>query len=86
MSAIITSIINWKGGVGKTTLAHHLGTGLTYRRKRTLLVDLDPQCNLSYLSVGAANHLIMTRQGTPAIHTVLKAFSNNSLSPLKTSS
>ncbi|TCP50997.1 chromosome partitioning protein [Tumebacillus sp. BK434] len=74
MSAIITSIINWKGGVGKTTLAHHLGTGLTYRRKRTLLVDLDPQCNLSYLSVGAANHLQLVRQGTPTIHTVFDSF------------
>jgi chromosome partitioning protein len=26
--AKVISVLNWKGGVGKTTLTHHLGTGL----------------------------------------------------------
>ena len=49
------SIINFKGGVGKTTLAFHLGTGLTWRHdSRVLLVDMDHQSSLSILCLGAA--------------------------------
>lgn len=47
------SIINFKGGVGKTTLAFHLGTGLTrYHASRVLLVDMDHQSSLSILCMG----------------------------------
>lgn len=42
------SIINFKGGVGKTTLALHLACGLTwYYKKPVLLVDVDHQSSLS---------------------------------------
>ena len=54
------SIINFKGGVGKTTLAFHLGTGLAYfgydegdPGSRVLLVDMDHQSSLSLLCLGA---------------------------------
>ena len=44
------SIINFKGGVGKTTLAFHLGTGLArFHDNRVLLVDVDHQSSLSIL-------------------------------------
>jgi chromosome partitioning protein len=39
----VVSIINQKGGTGKTTTAVNLGASLAYQGYRTLIVDLDPQ-------------------------------------------
>ena len=43
----IISIVNHKGGVGKTTSVASLGVSLADLGRRVLLVDLDPQCNLT---------------------------------------
>ena len=48
----IISLLNHKGGVGKTTSAINIGAGLVEKGKRVLLIDLDPQANLT-LSLGA---------------------------------
>ena len=68
----IISIFNQKGGVGKTSLAFHLGWYLSEIGHRTLLIDLDPQGNLSSLFGGqgcsAAN--LFTRTGPDALQPV----------------
>lgn len=44
------TVINQKGGVGKTTTAHVLATGLAKEGHRVLIVDLDNQANISILA------------------------------------
>jgi chromosome partitioning protein len=54
MAAQIISVVNQKGGTGKTTTTMNLGSALAQLGKKILLVDLDPQANLTY-SMGMAD-------------------------------
>ena len=42
------SVINYKGGVGKTTVVANISAELAYRGHRVLLIDLDPQASLTF--------------------------------------
>lgn len=59
----IYAVINQKGGIGKTTTCATLGAGFTKAGKKVLVIDMDAQCNLSY--VMQADH------SSPTIYEVL---------------
>lgn len=44
----VVSVINYKGGVGKTTLTANIGAALAFSGHRVLLIDLDPQTSLTF--------------------------------------
>jgi chromosome partitioning protein len=44
----VIAVMNYKGGVGKTTLTANLGAEIAARGHRVLLIDLDPQANLTF--------------------------------------
>ena len=49
----IVAVCNQKGGVGKTTTTYHLARAAIRRGMRVLLVDLDPQANLTMIATAA---------------------------------
>jgi chromosome partitioning protein len=60
------ALINQKGGVGKTTVTMNLGAGLAQHGCRVLMIDLDPQANLTY-SLGISAHEL-----DASVHDLLK--------------
>jgi chromosome partitioning protein len=60
----VLAVANQKGGVGKTTTAVNLGASIADAGYRTLLVDLDPQCN-------ATVALGLPKDGAPSVYDCL---------------
>lgn len=65
--ATVVSLINMKGGVGKTTLAAQLAHAADTRGKRTLAVDLDPQSNLSQALLSPEKYAKHLREKKPTV-------------------
>lgn len=50
MAAVVISVALQKGGVGKTTTSQALASTLGFKKKKTLLIDMDSQGNVTYAS------------------------------------
>lgn len=80
--ARIISIVNQKGGVGKTTTAVNLAAYLSSAGKRVLLIDLDPQGNASqgfgidYKNLSAGIYEVLVNENLK-IHEIVKIKDDN---------
>lgn len=76
--AIRVALINMKGGVGKSTLTAQLAwqfAGYTRWSKRVLVVDLDPQFNVSQYLLGVDRYRVIHDSGQPTVWDVFEQYS-----------
>ncbi len=75
----ILTVTNQKGGIGKSTTAHALGAGFSLKGFNVLLIDLDPQSNLTIATgadrTGAGSYEILT--GAATLKEVIKPVKDN---------
>jgi chromosome partitioning protein len=71
VGACIVSVVNAKGGVGKSTICVNLGWFCyAYLNKRVLLIDLDPQFNLSQYALGGDAYETLIRDKRPTVTSI----------------
>lgn len=82
----IISLFNNKGGVGKTTTIFNLSSSLAKKGKKVLLVDFDPQCNLSIATIGYNEFSeYLERTEKHPFGRTIRAFAQPSLQPTQRS-
>ena len=64
---VVVSVINLKGGVGKTTVAALLARHIARENLNVLAVDLDPQANLSQALMSENEYTQFMNNGEPSI-------------------
>lgn len=75
--AKVISMINMKGGVGKSTLTFNLAWRSAWKEGlRVLAVDLDPQANLSQYFLGARKYLDLLNSGAKTVVEVFEQFAS----------
>lgn len=78
--AVVVAVVNMKGGVGKSTVTANLGWHSAYKKNhRVLLVDLDPQFNLSQYALGRERYQDFLKKKRPSVYDI---FEQTSYSPL----
>ena len=73
----VVSFINYKGGVGKTTTAYHVACSLAqHYNQKVLLIDIDPQTNLTFLCVDV-NQWRRRKRNTGTIRDLYRRYVDN---------
>ena len=72
--AVAVSLINMKGGVGKTTIAAQLAHAVAADGLRVLAVDLDPQSNLSHSIMGFEHYMAHIEANLPTVVQILQEY------------
>lgn len=76
---VVVSVINLKGGVGKTTVVALLARYAARRGLNVLAVDLDPQANLSQALMTEREYTKFMRKGSPSIVELFNGYQSPSL-------
>ncbi|WP_202943745.1 ParA family protein [Heliomicrobium modesticaldum] len=80
----VVSMINMKGGVGKTNLAFQLAWFSAYKRNfKVLVVDLDPQSNSSHCLMGAKTYMEFIENGGITVYDIFEQYSTPNAKVLK---
>lgn len=72
--AVAVSLINMKGGVGKTTIASQLAHAAAWDGLRVLAIDLDPQSNLSQSLLGPRAYVAHREANRPTVAQVFDEY------------